>query len=604
MTHPSEQQSSELEILRKRFFKTLRAEVLTWGGETLDLAWAFYPEDSAHPDHAPARSQNPRLVEDRIYLPRLGVPFVEFVSSVQETWWPSRARVNLPPEAEEGEETVTIEAICGFYGRYIGASGFCLVLEFSGSLDQKSLQLWRVDALSDGTALAMPQDEGDAFDLLAGFVDLREGWRWLITRSLRSEMLVTAEVEPGYIIGVRLGDPLSDEDPAEREDPEIEEVFSRFDLERFDTLEFLRSEDAELYPFQEERFYDWLPRSQAEALVNGEIEAFVLSQSSRFIDAIEEVAERRKVEVEQVGDEANPLLRFSRGPIWIKRPLSLPYLWTLHSARQHHEGAVEFFSGELDKIYLSSELYFHLKQRLSAPSRSGLVQLEIVDGSELVITLNDSQKTEQARINLLDWSGESVFEGKEGAERFLKLWGWDEEQLAWVQPKHRLDQCPLCERAARVQRVLRPQDDVLSARVGVQLQEKLPEGIWGYYSLVCEQHKVPIFWESASQLKEHLRQISHRVIETLSMPIELDGLPIELLWGDELAGTLLDLETRESLRERGALYAHAITPDIIALSMLPLASDQLEAIDPQVDSLLSQRSPDRSWRLMWNVELK
>ena len=39
-------QLEELEVLRSRFFKRARQEVITWGEEGLDLAWTYYPSFS------------------------------------------------------------------------------------------------------------------------------------------------------------------------------------------------------------------------------------------------------------------------------------------------------------------------------------------------------------------------------------------------------------------------------------------------------------------------------------------------------------------------------------------------------------------------------
>ena len=598
-------QEEHIAPLRKQFFTKLRTEVLTWGSETVDIAWTYYPHPHSDESTMIDTAYTPRLVTDRIYLPRLGMTTLDFLQSVADVWWPSRAEI-IPEQNEDLEPETKVKAICGFYGRYIGASGFSLVMEFNGSSPESLPQLWRVDARSKGTLIVLPQHEGDSYDQLGAFLDLREGWNWLAQTAAQSGGLVTAEVEPGYLIGVRPGDPLSEEDPAEREDPEIEHVFSRFDAERFDTLEFFESDAAQNYPFQSERYASWFPSELSSQIVDGHLEAFVLSQSQRFIDAVEEVAERRKVELSIREDEEDLILRFQRGPLYIDRSISLPYLWTLHSGRQYHEGAVDFFREDLERLNLASELFFKLSQKVRSPLLEPVTQVSVSDGTTLNLRRESAQRLPPVQVDLLSWAAESVFEGKDGASLFLKLWGWDELETEWRSPKHQLTQCPICQREAVVTRVLRPVDDLASTvSMGSSIDEALPGHISGVYILSCEQHKVPIFWEKGETLREHLSQLSHQVIlATSSAKIDLEGLPVELLWGDEIAGTLLDHDTRESLRERGALFAYALTPDLLALSMLPLEEEHLELLEPHVTSVVGQYAPDRDWRLHWHIPLR
>jgi len=614
------EQEEEIEVLRTRFFKRVRQEVLTWGEESLDLAWTYYPGLIEE-----GESGSPRLVVDRVHLPRVGSSCVEFIESVSLEWWPARAQVSASDQRQnksaiglashEGTPSPDgmTEAVCGFYARYLNASGFTFVLEFNYTHLKNPTTppvLWRVDARSQGTKIVIPQDEGDFYDQMGAYLDLRMGWSWLIQQSEQRNALVTAEVEPGYLIGVRPGDPMSDEDPADREDPEIEAVFSRFDIERFDTLEFINLEGAGEYPFQLERFDCWLPDAQRDLLHSQRFEGFVLSQSERFYEAVEEVAERRHIELSWGSDEDLLSIILRRGPLWVERPFSLPYLWTLHSGRQHHEGAVDFFRDDLDRLHLASELYFAIRKELEAAYGSeGGFTLEVHEGSELVLTTTNSLTSldqERVRVPLIDWAAESVFEGKEGASRFLTLWGWNAESLSWSQPRHQLDRCPLCERESRVTSVIRPKlDGEVPMMIGTRMSHRLPDHLWGYYGLDCTQHHIPIFWESAEQLHEHLKQQTHHILGlTTHVTIELEEMNVELLWGTELVGALLSAELRESLRERGALYAYAFTPDLLILSLLPLEDSDLMELTPHARQLVARFGPDRDWRLQWSVELR
>lgn len=597
-----------LNKLRQRFFKRLRKEVITWGGETLDLAWTYYPSEvsssSTQPTAQNSPPQTPRLVVDRVNLPHLGCSSLAFIESVRQEWW--QHRVSIKQDQDKAE----IDALVGFYGRYLGASGYHLVMEFT--LDHArdfSLKpvLWRVDARTEGIQITFPKDEGEVYSQLGAYLDLRQGWQWLIDESIKAEALVIAEVEPGYLIGVRPGNPLSDENPAEREDPEIEEVFSRFDIERFDTLEFLNNKENEDYPFESECFNAWLSDSLTQKLQNGELEVFVLSQSQKFFEAIEEVAERRKIEVsleEKVEEHAK--LIFKRGPISIERDFSLPYLWTLHSGRQHHEGAIAFFRDDMERIFSASELYFKVKRHLERAHGTTSLKIYVEDEDKLIIREASGARRVYVKVSLLEWAAEGTFDAKNGVEQFLTLLGWSANPPQWTTPNHRLSHCPLCEKEARLVKVIRPRLDQKQPKtIGARLRDPLPKHLWGYYALSCPQHRIPIFWVKGEVLHQSQTQTTHQILK-IDTEVEVDdqGLSIQLLWGEELVGALLDDSARESLRDRGALYAYAVTPDLIALSMLPISDETCRRLENNFSQLIAQFGPDRDWRLEWRLELR
>ena len=634
-------QRDELSGLRRGFFKRARQEATRWGSESVDLAWTYYPQSGRSSGEGEVTTRPldaPRLVTDRVHLPRVGVSTLDFIGSVKHDWWPARRQVSVDQIETQADELTAhesdhereselksaskvtsrddhpevVHAICGFYARFICASGFTLVIELNAAhIADPSLPptLWRVDGRAEGVELTYPEDEGDCYDQLGGYLDLRVGWAWLTREALQHKALITAEVEPGYLIGVRPGDPLSEEDPAEREDPDIEVVFSRFDAERFDTLEFINIGLDVSADFMPERFSEWLDLELSEPLQSGQLEAFVLSRTDRFIDAIEDLAERRKVEVERCGSDDAPAIRFVRGPLSLTRELSHPYLWTLYSGLQHHEGASQLFREDLDSLYLASELYFEIRTTLSPELKRGEMSLEIDSEQRLVIWRHegvDVASRECARVSLLDWSAERVFEGAEGARRFLSLWGWREEDRAWHEPRHPLDTCPLCERSATVIRALRSRSEMSPERtLGAQIDAPLPDHMWGYYALRCERHITPIFWERPELIKRALSDQTHRVIDVKSSrKINISGMEVELLWGEELAGSLLNVEVREALRERGGLYAYAFTADLIALSYLPLERAQRDDLTSHISAFAAQMSPRQGWSLGWQHELR
>jgi hypothetical protein len=585
-------------VLRERFFKRIRQDALKWGGEHVDMAWVYYPdhtilseerteetsekvsegENSAHPHKTPLYLMDLRLVTDRIFLPKARCFGDDFIDSVTTEWWGARAEVIMA----QGESARP--AICGFYGRYLSASGFAMVIEFGPDGRE---HIWRVDARAQGVSLPLPQNEEDFYSQFGTPLDLHYGWRWLLERYIETERLCTAEVEPGYLIGVRRGAPFSEEDPSDREDPEIQEVFSRFDIERFDTLEFLNHEVSERYPFSEERYEEWFPESYIEHLKRNEIELFTLSQSERFFQAIEEVAERRKVEVSLEGADDHVTLTFTRGPWSITRPFALAYLWTLHTGRKYEEGAIEFFRADLERLYSASELYFKLLTPLAEH------RLE-VSGDHLKVS--DSRGAERANIPLLSWSAAGAFDHADGVTRLLRFIGFDAGE--WREVNHRLDECPLCDAPARVVRSIRPKshqvEDVMNASFNYDAD------IWGYYSLTCPHHQLPIHWADSDTIERGLKAQTHQMIE-VNVEVEVEG--VSLLWAREITGTLFDPETRESLLERGATHAYAIFPDLIALSEMLLQGHLLDAVRQRASLLADQWGPDRAWPLNFSVDL-
>ena len=612
---------------RSRFFTRLVQEVKQKGPETLDRAWTFYPQSSSFEDlsNLEVDLAHLQVIKDDFLLPKANCFGSSFAQLIQEQWWTQRKSIIQ----HEGQEP--IQALCGFYGRYLGSSGFSCVFEYNA---QDEVILWRVDARGQGVQVKLPEDEGDFYDQFATFLDLHHAWRWLFFQHQNTQHLITREVEPGYVIGVRKGDPHSEEDPAEREDPEIEENFSRFDLERFDSLEFLNGEVAEHLPFQDERYSDWLDEHHCQLLDQGEIELFVLADAQGFFNVIEEISEVRQIEVEWIEhdqytsyslqnktitpslpqapielddplldfltptpekppQEGEVVLRFSRGPLSFDRHFSFPFLWTLHTGRYFYEGALAFFRADLERLFQASELYFNLLSTLES--------LKIDHGYHYEVSHETLILSRQGKpivdLDLMMWSSLGAFEGKEGALRLLEIMGYQTDTHQWIPPNHALHQCPICQKEAMVKRALRPQSHM---RTSSKIHYFNHQHLWGYYSLNCPQHHLPIYWGERREIEEQFTQTNYQY---LPVETEWEGDQYRLLWGTEIAGSLMDTNIRESLRDQQALFAYAFTPDLIALSMLPFDETRLQSIRPQVQMILEQKAPHRQWWLDWSVDL-
>lgn len=571
--------------IRGKMFRDLRKDVLTWSAESLDLARAYY--------HAP-QQKVPHLLEDKIYLPKADCSALEFIEGVTQQWWASRAQLDrtLLSEAVTVQGEDPLQALCGFYGRYLSTSGYHMVLEFA---PDGLKHIWRIDARFEHVAIKTPQDEDDFYDQMASYLDLRYGWKWHIHKFLQTQRLMVVEIENNYMIGIRLGEPDSQEDPAEREDPHLEDAFSRFDAERFDTLEFLNAPDADDFPFQEERYHHWLPQIWHQALDSREYEIFVLALSSDFFRAVEDMAEIRQVEATLFYQKEKPMLKLHRGPISIQCDFSLPYLKTLHSGRTFSEGAIDFLREDAEKVRSASELYFSVNKHLSNTA----FQLKMKTGTLLITEGRELR----AEIPLLAWAEMGAFEGAEGGQRLLTLMGFEKNsehgKIGWRKPDHPLDRCPLCQEAAQIRRAVRPKPKENSS-IAPEITFKRGEA-WGHYLLSCPHHRLPITWSNAERLEElisiqHYRRLEVRVEQTIEQ--------VTLLWAEEVVGLLLDETGRESLRERGGLFAQAFYPDVIALSMSPLQGDQLRKIKQHAEVLAQHVNSSRMWPLHLAIELK
>ncbi|MBM4290577.1 MAG: hypothetical protein FJ138_03355 [Deltaproteobacteria bacterium] len=562
--------AERLKRLRSDCFSALRREVQRWSAEAVDMAWAYYPP-----------AEQLKVIADRVLLPKARCAAPDFLSALGEQWWAARAAV------VEREGDAPVAALCGFYGRYLPATGFHLVAEFGPA---GLAALWRVDARARGAALKPIGDEQDFYDQLGCFLDLHYGWRWVLGRHLQTRRLVAVEVQPGYMIGARRGDPSHTGDFAEREDPEVEEAFSRFDAERFDTLELLNGDEAAEYPFGGERFDEWLPAEWAALARAREVELFTLSSVDGFVKAVEDLAEVRKVEVELLDPEGDARLRLHRGPVSLTRPLSLPYLWTLHSGRTFEEGAIEFFRDDAERVRAASELLFGVREALKPHPRL----TARVEGARLLLR---EGARDVAEAPLLTWAPLGAFEGPSGPGRLLTLLGVDLAAGAWRAPRHPLDRCPLCDAPAQLSRAVRPRPTLPDAPPRAHFVR--PE-VWGYYALSCAHHHLPISWLSPAEAEDALRAQSHLRLDVRS-EVEVEGA--RLLWGAELAGALLDESGREALRDRGALHAYAFYPDLVALSLVPLAGAALDAARARGELMAAQLGPDRAWALGWATPL-
>jgi hypothetical protein len=623
-----------IESLRQRFFKKIRQDILQWGEEILDTARTYYPPVldvslSLDQKHESLKTSDLQMVEDRLYVPKANSTGPEFIIDLTQEWWPFRAQIvdqKIEQQIEQQIEQPTTqesnhkesinledqvqslrEALCGFYGKYLPSSGFALVLEFHNPHSflvnsqsthsmvnqehQGLTHIWRVDARQKGTALKQVENTGDFYDQFGSYLDLQHGWRWLIQQHLHTKSMIISEVSPGYLIGVRAGDPTSDESPADREDKQIEEVFSRFDAERFDSLEFLNDPDNEALPFTSERYQEWLPKEYLSALENGDIELFTLSQAESFYQVIEELAERRKVELSwqhtKQTDESDTLV-FTRGPLYIEHKFVYTYLWALHTGRFWHEAAQILFIYDLETLYAASDLYFKIIRLLNHGE-----SITVEKGHILVV--HDQTNVERIRVPILQWAGQGVFDHQNGAMQFLQMFGY--QQGTWQSVQRRLDTCPICNKPANIIKALRPKKHASLLQKTATFQH---DEVMGYYALSCPSHQLAIDWNKSSQIERAFQHQSHHVIDIKADQV-IDNC--RLIWAREIAGHLLSKDIQARLQEEGHQHAYVFYPDVIALTASPIAHYNLEDMRVYANHMARQWGANRMWPLNYNFSL-
>ncbi|MCA9528389.1 MAG: hypothetical protein KC549_19025, partial [Myxococcales bacterium] len=333
--------SDPVAAFRHAFFAERRALIGRLGPEAFDQGQVLY---------TCALTGRQLVVQDAFPEPATGA-IGAFVQRVASDWWATRRQF-----AGEADPGTRFEATAGLYARYLPAVGFDWCLELG---PEGPARAWRVDGRERATALALPPDEDTFRDQTGTFFDLREAWAGLVARTVATGQGAVAEVQPGYVVGARVGVP-GDPDPAQREDPDFMEHFSAWDPREYDTLEFLNTPETAALP-EAWRWPEWLGAG-AGAVAAGEVELFALADSTAFVEAIKDLAAARGADVREVADEE---LRLSRGPLSMQIEWARPFLRTLHAGLGFAEGARTFFQPALASLDEGFELLTALRARLA-----------------------------------------------------------------------------------------------------------------------------------------------------------------------------------------------------------------------------------------------
>lgn len=536
------------------------------------------------------------VVRDAFPLVRPAGPVEVFVARLARDWW--QARQTFTGQQDEG---LDLRPVAGLYARYLGEVGFDWSLEFDatrapseGAEGDAPICAWRMDGRGKVARIGVAGDEGTFRDQTGTFFDPRSGWRWLVEQHRRTGRLAVAELQAGYVMGVRAGVP-GDPDPASREDAELEAAFSRLDAERFDTLEFLGSPEAAQYPFAGERYGEWLGEAAAE-VERGAIEPFVLADASEFVAAIEDLAKHRGVAVQWIDPEDDIRVGLVADPLRIEMSFAYAFLRTLHTGRSLVEGTLDFYGPMIDALDEARDLWRLAERRIEG------YDLGIVDGVVLEARERGAD-VPVGRWPLLDLVGRGGAHGEGRAEALFEMLGYDPETRRFTPRDERLDACPVCAREARVGKVIRPK-----ALLGVD-----PRTLAGveigqhvvYYTLECALHVTPVEptpGRDLSDLEAEYRRGLQRAHGRALAVEHLAGGAL-LLVGHDFGSLILEPARIRAIYDAlgevapGQRFAYAFHADALVLAEAKLSGEALRAARLAALEAVQPRFPGRTWPL-------
>ncbi len=540
----------------ERFHASRGQFVAEFGPEAYDQASVLYVDEAGETV----------VVQDSFYGPQPEGPVDAFVERLASGWWAGRQSLR----ADDGR---VLTAVVGLYARYMGEVGFDWIVELGAAGAERC---WRRDARGRLWALDTPDDEAMFRDQTGTFFDLRAGWRWLAEQERQADALVVCEVQPGYVIGARPGVP-GDEDPASRDDQELEHAFSRFAPGTYDSLEFLGGAVAARYPFHGERYRAWLGdgASRADA---GALDLFVLADSEAFADGLRDLCDRRGIEalVDASDDDEAPHVELHHGPLRLEVDFAYPFLRTLHTGRSFVEGTRAFY---LPVVQALDEAFEVLRAAAEVLPEHRVT----CEGTVMAIS-------GLGRWNLMALAGRLRFRGSEGREALRSfLTAGDTADLS---------ACPVCGEEARVAKVVRPLRLVGDASlVGVAVGEHVV-----CYTLEDETHSTPVSPGESRTVAAleaayvaglgdaKLQLLEARRIAGASLLVAFDAGSL-VLEPALLKAALIAAD----LPADGARTAYAFFPDAVVVADAPLGGRALLQARTAAMEAVQGRFPGRTW---------
>jgi hypothetical protein len=575
-----------LDRFRETFHRDRKALVRNHGPDAFDQGQVLY---------VCRRTGRHVVIRDAFYGTAPAGPIDAFIERLNRGWWAGR-RTFTGDEAND----LDLRPVAGLYAHYLAEVGFDYSVEFAADFeasgDNGPTNAWRMDARGKVQRLTLADDEGVFRDQTGTFFDPRAGWRWLVERFEATGRMAAAEVQGGYVIGVRAGVP-GDGDPEAREDPALAEVLAEWGAGRFDTLEFLGSAEAARYPFVGERYPEWL--GLKSALVDrGALDLFVLADASEFLAAIEDQCKHHGVAVEWVDPEDDIKVALHLGPLRVEMAFSYPYLRTLHTGRSFVEGARAFYRPMVEALEEAHDWW-----RLAQKAIEGY-DLSIERGVVLVVSEPGSD-VPVGRWPLLDLVGRGDAHGEARTAALLELLGYDRESKRFIERPDDLEHCPLCGADARVGKVIRP-----AALLGVDPRTLAGVEIGShivYYTLECPRHVTPIEPTPGRGLAEleaaYRRGLVHARTELLVAEMVEEAGGALLLVGHDVGSMMLEpARIRAALDalgqpSSGERNAYAFFADALVIADKGLEPAALRRARLAALEAVQPRFPNRTWPL-------
>jgi hypothetical protein len=561
---------------------------------------------------------SPTVVRDAFYGREPSGPVEVFSAALAERWFSARASLRIDACKKCGA-TGAQAAVRALYAHALPEVGFDVAWEVEPAgllmreVDPEDAPVaavtrcWRMDGRGKVTRIPPARSELDFRDQTGTFFDLRAGWRALIgvfqrQTGERQGTTVIAEVQSGYVIGVRTGKP-GDPNPEARHDPHLEAHFGQFERRTYDMLEFLGRMDPASTPFVGELYDEWIGEA-APAVAAGALELFILADSSEFLACIEDFCAHRGVAVEWIDPEADLRVAFHLDDLRLEAAFAYPFLRTLHTGRTFHAGARLFYAPIVTALEDAADILEIVRQEVDANAFA----IEVVDGALLRIR-EIAGGREVGRWNLMTIAGRLAFRSQEGVSALLNLLGYDRTARRFRPVRVSLTHCPLCGEPARIGKVLRPTalaDVDRATLVGADVGEHFL-----YFTHECPVHSTPVqpgpgrsltaleaAWEAG--------QDAALLVLVEARPLSLGGVASALLVGFEVGSLVLEPARLKRALERvehegvpveGTVMAYAFFPDALIVSAAPLSASArrdarlvaLEAVQP--------RFPARIWPL-------